>query len=42
MASEGSYRGAFFVIGMCVGSILFGAYVSGWIVVLMRALGFGA
>lgn len=42
MASEGSYRGAFFVIGMCVGSILFGAFVSGWILVLMRALGFGA
>lgn len=42
MASEGSYRGAFFVIGMCVGSVLFAAFVSGWIVALMRTLGFGA
>lgn len=42
MASEGSYKGAFFVIGMCVGSILFGAILSGWIVGIMKALGFGA
>jgi len=42
MASEGSYLGAFFVIGMSVGSIFFAAFVSGWAVLLMKSLGFGA
>lgn len=42
MASEGSYKAGFFFIGMCVGSVIFATFVSGWVVVLMRALGFGA
>ncbi|MCU0631853.1 MAG: YeeE/YedE family protein [Methanolinea sp.] len=41
MASEGNYKAAWFFVGMCVGSILFAAIVSGWVVSLMRALGFG-
>ncbi len=42
MASEGSYRSAFFFIGMAVGSVIFAAFVSGWVVLLMKAIGFGA
>lgn len=42
MASEGSYKAGFFFLGMCVGSIIFAAFVSGWVVALMRLLGFGA
>lgn len=42
MASEGNVSAGFFFIGMCVGSILFAAVVSGWVVALMQALGFGA
>ena len=41
MASEGNYKAAWFFVGMCVGSILFAAIVSGWVVALMRSLGFG-
>lgn len=42
MASEGSYKAAFFFIGMAAGSIIFAAVVSGWVVSLMKAIGFGA
>jgi hypothetical protein len=42
MASEGNMRAGFFFIGMCIGSILFAAVVSGWVVTLMKTLGFGA
>lgn len=41
MASEGNYRAAWFIIGMCVGSVIFAAFVSGWVVGFMKALGFG-
>ncbi|HUU76384.1 MAG TPA: transporter component [Methanoregulaceae archaeon] len=41
MASEGNYKAAMFFVGMCVGSILFAAVVSGWVVAMMKALGFG-
>jgi len=41
MASEGNYRAAWFFIGMCVGSVIFAAFVSGWVVGFMKALGFG-
>lgn len=41
MASEGNFRAGFFIIGMCVGSILFAAIVAGWVVTLMTTLGFG-
>jgi len=41
MASEGNYRAAWFFIGMCVGSVIFAALVSGWVVGFMKALGFG-
>lgn len=40
MASEGNFRGAWFFIGMCVGSVLFAAFVSGWVVSIMKAMGF--
>ena len=42
MASEGSYKSAWFFIGMCVGSIIFAMLIAGWVVTLMKALGFGA
>lgn len=42
MASEGNYKAAWFLVGMCVGSILFAAIVSGLAVGFMKALGFGA
>lgn len=42
MASEGNYRSACFFVGMCVGSVIFAAWVSGAVVVLMKTLGFGA
>lgn len=42
MASEGSYRSGFFILGMGVGAIIFAAFVSGWTVTLMKMLGFGA
>ncbi len=41
MASEGNYKAAWFFVGMCVGSVLFAAVVSGWVVALMKSLGFG-
>ena len=41
MASEGNYKAAWFFVGMCVGSVLFAAIISGWVVALMRSLGFG-
>jgi len=42
MASEGNRKSAFFLLGMCVGSPVFAAFVSGWIVLLMKTLGLGA
>ena len=42
MASEGSFRSAWFFVGMCVGSVIFAAFVSGAVVAMMKALGFGA
>ncbi|HQA81176.1 MAG TPA: YeeE/YedE thiosulfate transporter family protein [Methanoregulaceae archaeon] len=41
MASEGNYKAAFFFLGMCIGSIIFAAYVSGWFTIFMRSIGFG-
>ena len=42
MASEGNYKAAWFFLGMCVGSIIFAAFISGWVIAVMKTLGFGA
>ncbi|HPC55992.1 MAG TPA: YeeE/YedE thiosulfate transporter family protein [Methanolinea sp.] len=42
MTSEGNIRAAFFLLGMAVASPVFAAFVSGWIVLLMKSLGLGA
>ncbi len=41
MASEGNYKAAWFFVGMAIGSIIFAAWVSGAVVVLMKSIGFG-
>jgi uncharacterized protein len=41
MASEGNYKAAWFFVGMCVGSIIFAAWISGAVVIMMKTLGFG-
>jgi uncharacterized membrane protein YedE/YeeE len=41
MASEGSYKAVFFFLGMCIGSVIFAAFVAGEVVTLMKLLGFG-
>lgn len=41
MASEGNYKAAWFFVGMALGSIIFAAWVSGAVVIMMKALGFG-
>ncbi|MEM2123917.1 MAG: transporter component [Methanolinea sp.] len=42
MASEGNYKAGFFLLGMCVASPLFAAFISGWVVSLAKGLGLGA
>lgn len=39
MTSEGSIKSLCFVIGMCIGAVVFAAWVSGWVVTLLKALG---
>jgi uncharacterized membrane protein YedE/YeeE len=39
MTSEGNLKSLCFVIGMCTGSILYAAWVSGWGVALLKAVG---
>lgn len=42
MASEGNIKAVFFLLGMCVASPVFAAFVSGWIILLAKSLGLGA
>jgi len=39
MTSEGNIKSLWFVIGMCIGSVVFAAWVSGWGVALLKAVG---
>ena len=39
MTSEGNIKAVWFVIGMCVGSVLFAAFISAWGVALLKAIG---
>jgi uncharacterized membrane protein YedE/YeeE len=38
MTAEGNIRSLFFVIGMCIGSVVFTLWVAGWIVVLLKGI----
>lgn len=38
MTSEGNFKALWFVIGMCVGSVIFTALVQGWVVALMKGI----
>ncbi|MCQ8893611.1 MAG: YeeE/YedE family protein [Methanolinea sp.] len=42
MTSEGNYKAAFFLLGMAVASPVFAAFVSGWVVLMVKSLGLGA
>jgi len=39
MTSEGNIKSLFFVIGMCIGSVVFAAFLSAWVVGLMKGIG---
>jgi len=39
MTAEGNVRSLCFVIGMCIGSVVFTMWVSGWAVALLKTLG---
>lgn len=39
MTSEGNMKSLVFVIGMCIGAVVFTAWVSGWGVALLKAAG---
>jgi uncharacterized protein len=39
MTSEGNLKSLCFVIGMCIGAVVFTAWVSGWAVALLKATG---
>jgi len=39
MTAEGNLRSLWFVIGMCIGAVIFAAWVSGWGVTLLKAAG---
>lgn len=39
MTAEGNVRSLCFVIGMCIGSVVFTMWVSGWAVALLKSLG---
>lgn len=42
MGSEGNKRSWFFVVGLCVGAVLFHGFVAGWVVDAFVAMGLGA
>lgn len=42
MASEGNVKAGFFLLGMCVASPIFAAFISGWVVSLAKSIGLGA
>lgn len=39
MTSEGNVKALVFVVGMCIGSVVFTAWLSGWVVALLKGLG---
>lgn len=39
MTSEGNIKSLAFVIGMCIGSVVYTAWVSGWAVAIMKTIG---
>lgn len=39
MTAEGNIRSLWFVIGMCIGSVVYTAWISGWVVALLKGLG---
>lgn len=39
MTSEGNYKALLFVVGMCIGAVVFTAWISGWIVALLKGFG---
>jgi uncharacterized membrane protein YedE/YeeE len=39
MTSEGNMKSLFFVLGMCIGAVVFTMWVSGWGVALLKAAG---
>lgn len=39
MTSEGNIKSLVFVIGMCIGAVVFTAWISGWVVALLKGLG---
>jgi uncharacterized membrane protein YedE/YeeE len=42
MTAEGNAKSLCFVIGMCIGSVVFTLWVSGWAVALLKSMGMGA
>jgi len=38
MTSEGNLKALFFVIGMCIGSVIFTALLQGWIISVMKGI----
>jgi uncharacterized protein len=39
MTSEGNIKSLFFVLGMCAGAVVYTAWISGWGVMLLKAVG---
>jgi len=39
MTSEGNVKALVFVVGMCIGAVVFTAWLSGWVVALLKGLG---
>jgi len=39
MTAEGNIRSLLFVIGMCIGAVLFAAWISGWVVGILKSVG---
>ncbi len=42
MGAEGNLRSVFFIIGMCIGAVVFHLYISGWVVQAFTTAGLGA
>jgi hypothetical protein len=40
MTSEGNYKALLFVVGMCIGAVVFTALISGWVVAILKGFGF--
>ncbi|MCX6699453.1 MAG: transporter component, partial [Methanomicrobiales archaeon] len=39
MTSEGNIKSLIFVVGMCIGAVVFTMWISGWVVALLKGLG---